>query len=627
MNEKLLKKIQHANIISFDIFDTLVQRYVERPIDVFSLVERKYNNEVSSLANLSGYKKIRCMAEKKARKKKGNREVSLEDIFEEMSYPNEMKMKLMNFEREIEKVVCFPNSEMVRVFNYCLSIDKTVIITSDMYLDEITIIDILEKVGIKGYHRLFLSSSVGYKKSSGKLYEFLLSELSISKDVILHIGDNEKSDIQVPALMGIDTWKVNKSINKHNIYQRKDYKSNVVNGFLSKYNYQNVYSQIGTEVLGPLLYGFCKWLGEEIKKEQPDRIFFMARDGYIMLQAFKELFPNIPVDYVYASRRALIVPILWKNCEIENIQNIIHFHSRMKLTEFLERVGINFEDCNEVLKKYGYTKDTCINGEKLFENVVFRKFYNDIKDDIIENSKREYYVAKTYWDKQIGTAKKIFLIDIGWNGNMQNALINLIDNKDITVAGYYLGANPNTRYRFPMVGYMYDRYHDQELKKIVENFSSLLETLFMADHGSLLKYLDSEPYVCLYSNEYRDNYGKLINEVNAISQIQDGAIRFIKMFDLFYSKLGIPYKIDDAIANLIDLGMHPSIETVVAMGDFRFFNSEVSYLAHPKEGKFNMQDFMNTNWRIGYLKRCFKINIRYDYIALIIKKCKKFIVH
>ena len=43
--DEIIKKIQSYDVVSFDIFDTLLKRDVEFETDVFELVERKYNLE------------------------------------------------------------------------------------------------------------------------------------------------------------------------------------------------------------------------------------------------------------------------------------------------------------------------------------------------------------------------------------------------------------------------------------------------------------------------------------------------------------------------------------------------------------------------------------------------------
>ena len=73
------------------------------------------------------------------------------------------------------------------------------------------------------------------------------------------------------------------------------------------------YFDFGYKNFGPILVGFSNWLNDEFKKKDIKKVFFLARDGYIMKKAFDYLYGDkYNTKYFYASRRAIIVPSLWK---------------------------------------------------------------------------------------------------------------------------------------------------------------------------------------------------------------------------------------------------------------------------------------------------------------------------
>ena len=62
---KLIKKIDNCEVVSFDIFDTLIKRNCLKPHDIFKIVEFVYNeNNNDKVQNFSNLRKL---AEKKAR--------------------------------------------------------------------------------------------------------------------------------------------------------------------------------------------------------------------------------------------------------------------------------------------------------------------------------------------------------------------------------------------------------------------------------------------------------------------------------------------------------------------------------------------------------------------------------
>lgn len=54
-------------------------------------------------------------------------------------------------------------------------------------------------LGIRDYFsKIFISSEIGLRKSSGNLYEYVINELSCKPINLLMIGDNIYSDVKVP---------------------------------------------------------------------------------------------------------------------------------------------------------------------------------------------------------------------------------------------------------------------------------------------------------------------------------------------------------------------------------------------------------------------------------------------
>lgn len=200
--DKIEREIGRAEIISFDIFDTLVKRKVKNPEDIHGLVYREFLRQTE--IDICGYKEKRVKAEREAEKRKGSGEITLKDIFRCMDGVSENNKKiLLKLEEKAELSVCCPSPRMKEVYERALKRGKRIIITSDMYLDEKIIKQILYRCGYKNFEKLYLSSSCNMRKSTGLLYETIRKDYLFFEGRILHIGDNVKSDYIVPRLKGI----------------------------------------------------------------------------------------------------------------------------------------------------------------------------------------------------------------------------------------------------------------------------------------------------------------------------------------------------------------------------------------------------------------------------------------
>ena len=104
----------------------------------------------------------------------------------------------------------------------------------------------------------------------------------------------------------------------------------------------------------------------------------------------------------------------------------------------MKRLGLNPEEKNELLKKYNLELESKINSNEILNNKDFLGFYEEVKEEIIQNSKEEFNNLLNYYNN-IKFNGKVAIVDIGWFGNMQNALNKLVSKADINaeISGYY----------------------------------------------------------------------------------------------------------------------------------------------------------------------------------------------
>lgn len=626
-----IEKLKKYKYVSFDIFDTLVVRNVSKPVEIFKLVEIKYNENHEE--KICDFQKLRISAELKARKTSKNEEVTLDEIYENLDINNKREIK--DLEVKIEKIFIVKNPEMFDIYQKCLENNLKVIITSDMYLNIEIIKEILQKNGYKDFEKIYLSSELKKTKSKGSIFKFILEDLNISKDDIIHIGDNKKSDYLVPTSLGIEAICYERNmynIHKYEEIEEKDkFYYNTLNAFIEnnidlKKDY---FWKIGYETFGPLLYSYSKWLKDNFIKENYKKVFFLARDGYIMQKAFQLINKeNIPNEYMYASRRALIVPTIWMCESLEEILNNMFLGTKISINALIKRLGLNPEEHVETLKKYDLELDTKLIASEILENQSFLKFYEEVKNIIFENSKQEFNNLINYY-KEIDFEGNVAIVDIGWFGNMQNALNKLVEKANIkaNITGYYVGVIPDSKNQEnnKMQGFLFEKNKNEELFLKKKFFNSIFEMIFLSTHGSVKKYNGTDTIVDLYDFEYKDTETE-----KSIRQIQEGAFAFIEEY--MNSKMNEYIQINEKVSfyNMISLGNHPTLKDTNMFGDMTFYDDDTFYLAQPKELSYYItkpkefyEEFMTSAWMPGFLKRIFKVNLPYFKFILFLRKLKK----
>lgn len=610
--DRIYSKIEKYDVISFDIFDTLLKRNISKPTDVFSYMAKKLGKY--------DFLTRRIEAENKARKKNKNSEITLKDIYKEYGedYSNE--------ELEAEAELLIVNDDMFLVFKKCIE-SKRVVLISDMYLPEVFISEILTRKGIIGYEKVYISSSLNLTKSSGELFKYVSKDLGVDKSKIIHIGDSIYSDYKVPKKMGINAIHIPTHIKKAK-YQinGSSIEENIVNSFINNTIPQNAdeYYRFGYEKLGMFLWGYSKWLHDSVESAEIENIYFFSRDGLIMKRAFDSIYTDVNTYYLEVSRRALRVPMLWMNHEFEHVLDMISPSKLVSLATIFDGVGLNIENYKNLIKKYGFKLATCFDRNELLRNKKLREMYHQLESDIEKVSRKEYELLVKYI-KQNNLKGKFAIVDIGWSGGMQRYLCEILDMLciDYQIKGYYIGVadyykrNQSVVPSLDLNGYLFDFSHDKKAIDKRSPFVGLFETLFLEQDGSVKNYIETNGVIKgnRLDYEYVQN-GEPTHELKCVQRIQVGALDFVKRFG--NKNIHLPATI--LFKGIEETGLRPTKKDLKLFADFRFFDEgETHCLANPKSLfiyalhiKEFKKDFLLSRWKIGFMKRMMKLNLPYE---------------
>ena len=301
--EALRKEIENHEVISFDMFDTLVMRKTLFPIDVFEIVGRRAQKEGIIINN---FKSFRIKAERECVVNHGN----IYDIYESLQNITKIsdreKERLIGIEIETEKDVLVRREKMAEMLEYAIKLGKKVCIISDMYLPEKILREVLDGLNIKGYDRFFVSCDYCISKGCG-MFEMVKRQVAGSS--YLHIGDNKMADGWCAQNSGYDAFIIKKASDMLEISSygelrtivRTENERAVIGLFISK-AFNNPFAlyqsggrleisdsfEYGYLFIAPLVTKFMFWLVNEIKVRKYDDILFSARDGYLILELYRK---------------------------------------------------------------------------------------------------------------------------------------------------------------------------------------------------------------------------------------------------------------------------------------------------------------------------------------------------
>lgn len=634
--QSLFNKVNSYRAVSFDIFDTLLKRKVNNPKDVFQLMQLNIGEKIPN------FKDRRIKAEKKARLINNPREITLDDIYDNFSGLDEYQRDyLKGLELKFEKTVLVSNKPIVDLFNECIRDNKAVFIISDMYLPVTFVKQVLDDLGISGYTKLYLSSDKHLTKRSGALFNLYLKENNLEGKDCIHIGDSWESDYKKPRSKNITAIHIPRITNNSS-------KENLNEQYLDNFIYLNAankkmtdsYYKFGYEKFGPFLWGYVKWLHSNFKKENIKKVFFFSRDGYIMKKAYDLLYHDDIKDmYLEVSRRSLRVPILWLDPSFENYINMISPSKLITIQSIFDGAGLDINNYKELLIKYNFTKESTFDRSEILNNKQLKKLYNELFPEIIKKSKSEYKLLQLYLNQQ-DVSGKFAIVDIGWGGSMERYLTQTLNTFHIPhdIYGYYIGVadyyTKNIK-EFPlkMKGYLFDFKNDNKAVDKRSSFVGLFESLFLEQAGSVENY-KREGNDKVVSNRYPYEYlddNKPTFELISVKKIQKGAIDFIKdiQHDFVLSNV-LKFNSDELYQGIEQTGMQPNKEDLNLFADFHFYDEGrddklaapaglFSYMEHPKKLK---EDFLVSRWKIGFMKKMFKLPLPYQKMYEQMRKLK-----
>ena len=466
------KKILEHDVISFDIFDTLITRRLMHPNHVFDLMQYEakeiFQAEGLDIKRFGGFRNLRERAANRVirvAKREGSEEILFKDVYSEIKkltgMSNEAVLKLRRLELRIEKEVITIRGLGKELFDFAISQEKEVILVSDMYLDKQDIEFFLKKNNISGYSKCYVSSNLNKLKKTGSLFKIVLNDYASEK--IIHFGDNHLSDVLRAVESGLTAIHL-PMINETYMASRlardtltnsdvaDSVSSSLMHGVISRQFYDNkIFSKnwfdsspyrMGFEACGPILLGFTKWVLESAIRDGVEDLYFLARDGYLVKKIYDQIAKhnsNAPRShYLLASRRCYNTASL--KTEQDILDSMSLSFSKVPLYKIMEaRFGIHRNEISKhSLQSSGLDNlDQIVDIKRKSQLNKFKRFLSANKQLILKKAKSERDCLLEYLDSMgLNDARKISVVDIGHNASLQKSLGGLLGRRN-NIGGYY----------------------------------------------------------------------------------------------------------------------------------------------------------------------------------------------
>ena len=339
--EVLRKVIAEHDVITFDIFDTLLMRRVLYPTAVFDIVEYRLKKQK---IDIHGFKNYRVQAERGDVPHKGLAGI-YKTLRKMLGWTEAQSELAMREEMVVERQVLTARPGMAEIVFYAHDIGKKVLLVSDMYLPPEFLQEVLYQHGLACYDELFVSADRGTGKGE-QLFEIVREEYPAKS--YLHIGDDTTVDGWSARVHGFDTWLLPSALQMLKATKIgamlpfvETLNDRLLIGLFAVRAFGNPFAikngrflvrsvpQFASLFLAPLAAQYVLWLLQRSRIHSFDAILFAARDGWLFCRLYREAAATMQLSdipqgiYFYGSRKLCISAVLQDEGSLEWMRSIL----------------------------------------------------------------------------------------------------------------------------------------------------------------------------------------------------------------------------------------------------------------------------------------------------------------
>ena len=582
-------RVPQKEVISFDLFDTLLVRRIHDP-DLVKLPVARYVAALAADCKLTwSWQKVqglRDTIEQRQRAATGEKfddheacyPLFMGELLREVfrsHYDESLLEKVTSYELAMENSMLVPRKALVDWIQELFAAGKRLFVISDMYLPTPHLQELVKHAGFLDQIEAVISSADTFlAKASGKAYPMIAGKYSIPLDSWLHIGDNPFSDGLQAAEAGIEAMIIHdpkedqrKSIVKRyfNYSQGKPFwRGRVLQQLMAPLEGENkaqpdLYSE-GYNFLGPLIGVFVQEIARFCQEKDITKIFFLSREGWTFKnywdKAMPALYPagGLPeTEYLYVSRMALAgASCAFQGLTKTNADIAFLPPGNRDFRDVCRIFSLDPELFVDHLNDYGLTADTCLSHVHNGYNPDSRRKFNELLQDVpfqdeVKKQTRGTNRAMQLYFEEAGLFDHahVAIVDIGWLGTIQRFLFEAIAHRDDCPKcfGYLFGATRGIPYpqsdKNSLEGVVYDRDKFDLAASTLFYARDIFEEACRAPYPTLNGYKLTEKGYELVFRQTDDEIGKAeLEQDSYFAPLQQGILDSAERFGAASALLG-----------------------------------------------------------------------------------------
>lgn len=490
--ELLRTQIADADVVSVDVFDTIVMRPTLAPTSLQYFAARTLTDDPGAAERMVAE---RIAAEHSARVHHPELgDVGLSEVAAEL--PPALD-GLLDAEVAIEPRVAVPRRWLLDELRAAKRLGRRLVVITDTTLPADVVRSLVRQIGGDGlFDEWYVSNERRARKDQGGMWPLVQEAEALTPERWLHIGDNERSDVQ-QALNRDIRWS-------HVPSPRAVAQFYAPGGRLERGNWSTMsalglsacelYSgrpvehpdeAFGYAVLGPVVAAFVGRIARRHASSPAERMLLLARDTGLVhevLSQLRSMAPDLLPDahYFLVSRRAALAASQAAGFSAELVLDSGAFDG--SFADLVEaRTGLRPEDERfDTLVSHPAERERC--AELLAE----------LAADLEAAGRKELAGLQAYLGRLgISPEEPLCLTDLGYSATTQKALARVLPNP---LRGLYCATTPAAAFAGDVEGVFADGEPFWTGNWFLDN-SLLLEALLSSSHGGVIGYSADEPHV------------------------------------------------------------------------------------------------------------------------------------
>lgn len=441
------------DLLSLDVFDTLVWRMVPAPVDVFFLVARELaqRGALYESSSLESFVSERIDAERRARRAVPGHEVTLDAIY--AAFPRGYLRTLAPrevaaLEFEVEQRLVRPNPEMLALLDRARRRGMQTALVSDTYF---TRRQVRALAGVSTDHTL-VSCEHGVSKFMG-LHRVLVERSRVAPARILHVGDNSASDVEGPAPIGIARYWLGRFPEAYEklvdtelpvIYSHRapfiaapDAGLTALRGRMM-FAAATEYERWGAGVLGPVVAGFCDWVAGRCRALGITSALCLMREGRVLKQVLDAQGSGLVSAEFFVSRYIALKAAIFDG-SVDELSRFVLRPSPQRCGRILEQLGLEPSDLP------GEDPAALLTSEATLDLIGRIAAAAALRRRVIAASAaaRSHLLAHLATTLPAGGSRTVAVVDLGYKGTIQACLAKILERErlDVITHGLYLVTN------------------------------------------------------------------------------------------------------------------------------------------------------------------------------------------